>query len=85
MLSDLRNVVARAFGIAFKVPDYVVEIYKTFPLNIPDYNGDDSWTLPMPARFVVSADGIIRKVDVDPDYTRRPEPEDTLQFLKRLG
>jgi peroxiredoxin len=38
----------------------------------------------MPARFVVSQDGIIRKVDVDPDYTRRPEPEDTIEFLTQL-
>jgi peroxiredoxin len=85
VLSDLHNEVARRFGLVFTVPDDVIEIYKTFPLNIPDYNGDESWTLPMPARFVVSQDGIIRKVDVDPDYTRRPEPEDTVEFLRGLG
>jgi len=40
--------------------------------------------LPIPARFVVSKDGIIRKVDADPDYTRRPEPDDTIAFLRTL-
>ncbi|MGH7660748.1 MAG: redoxin domain-containing protein [Vulcanimicrobiaceae bacterium] len=84
VLSDLRNEVARRFGIVFEVPDDVIEIYRTFPLNIPDYNGDDSWTLPIPARFVISRDGVIRKVDADPDYTRRPEPQDTIEFLKTL-
>lgn len=84
VLSDLHNEVAARFGLVFALPDYLVNIYKSFPLNIPDYNADDSWTLPIPARFVVSQDGIIRKVDADPDYTRRPEPEDTIAFLRTL-
>lgn len=84
VLSDAHNEVAKRFGLVFTVPPYVVEIYKSFPLNIPDFNGDQSWTLPMPARFVVSQDGIIRKVDVDPDYTRRPEPDETVEFLRHL-
>ena len=84
VLSDLHNEVAARFGLVFTLPDYLVNIYKSFPLNIPDYNADDSWTLPIPARFVVSQDGIIRKVDADPDYTRRPEPEDTIAFLRTL-
>lgn len=84
VLSDLHNEVAARFGLVFKLPDYVIEIYKSFPLNLPDYNADDTWTLPIPARFVVSQDGIIRKVDADPDYTRRPEPDDTVEFLRGL-
>jgi peroxiredoxin len=84
VLSDLHNEVAKRFGLVFTVPDYVVAIYKSFPLNLPDFNGDDSWTLPIPARIVVSKDGIIRKIDADPDYTRRPEPDDTIAALKEL-
>lgn len=34
-------------------------------------------TLPMPA-VVVDADGIIRWIDVHPDYSARSEPEDIL-------
>ena len=84
VLSDLHNEVAARFGLVFRLPDYLVKIYKSFPLSLPDYNADESWTLPIPARFVVSQDGIIRKVDADPDYTRRPEPEDTIAFLRTL-
>ena len=84
VLSDAHNEVAARFGLVFSLPDYLVDIYKSFPLDIPSYNGDDSWTLPIPARFVVSKDGIVRKVDADPDYTRRPEPEDTIAFLRQL-
>jgi len=28
---------------------------------------------------------MIRSIDVDPDYTRRPEPEATLEVLWELG
>jgi len=38
----------------------------------------------MPARFVIDRGGIIRYVDSDPDYTTRPEPEDTVTALRTL-
>lgn len=38
----------------------------------------------MPARYVIDAGGTIRSVDADPDYTRRPEPVDTLAFARDL-
>ena len=38
----------------------------------------------MPARFVVDKTGIIRAADVDPDYTTRPEPSQTMSVLKSL-
>ena len=36
----------------------------------------------MPARFVIGQDGIIRYAEVNPDYTRRPEPADMLPAIK---
>jgi peroxiredoxin len=41
-------------------------------------NGENSWTMPMPARVVVDQSGIVRYIDIDPDYTKRPEAEKTL-------
>jgi peroxiredoxin len=85
ILTDRGNVVATKFGLTFALPDYLRALYATFPLDIAKYNGDDSWTLPMPARFVVDRWGVIRSVDTDPDYTTRPEPEDTLAALRTLS
>lgn len=85
MLSDRGNEVASRFGLTFKLPDYMIAIYKSFPLILPDFNGDDSWSLPIPARFVVSQDGIVRAADVDPDYTRRPEPAATIEVLRGIA
>ena len=48
-------------------------------VDLPKFNGDKSWSLPMPARLVVDDNGIIRASDVSADYTQRPEPEKTLK------
>ncbi len=51
-------------------------------VDLPRFNGDNSWELPMPATFVVDRDGIIRWASVDPDYTVRPEPEQVLEAVR---
>ena len=83
ILSDPGNEVAAAFGLRFRLPDALVALYRSFGNVLPTVNGDTSWTLPMPARFVVGQDGKILYAEVNPDYTRRPEPEDALPVLRR--
>ncbi len=84
LLSDPGNAYAAALGLRFEVPDPVKEIYKGFGLVLPKYNGDESWTLPIPARLVVDRSGIVRAADIDVDYTRRPEPEKTVADVAAL-
>ena len=76
---------ASQFGLTFTLPDYLRALYATFPLDLAQYNGDASWTLPMPARLVIDRQGVIRAADSDPDYTARPEPEETLGALRALS
>jgi len=85
ILTDRGNEVAARFGLRFALPDYLREMYRTFPLDLEKFNGDATWTLPIPARFVVDRHGIIRAAESDPDYTTRPEPEDTLEALRALS
>ncbi|TXM73798.1 AhpC/TSA family protein [Methylobacterium sp. WL12] len=85
ILSDPHNAVAAAFGLRFPLPDYLVELYRSLKNDLPAFNGDPSWTLPMPGRFVVGQDGTILYAEVNPDYTRRPEPEDMLPALRRTA
>jgi len=81
VLSDAGNKVAESFGVSYQVPEYQQELYKTVFINLPFINGDDSWTLPLPATFVISQAGIIQGVFVDPDYTLRAEPAEMLATL----
>jgi peroxiredoxin len=83
ILSDSHNDVAAAFGIRFALPDYLVDLYKNLKNDLPAFNGDQSWTLPMPARYVIGQDGTILYAEVNPDYTHRPEAEDMLPVLRQ--
>jgi peroxiredoxin len=83
ILSDVRNEVATAFGLKFVLPDDLIELYKSLKNDLPTFNDDPSWTLPMPARYVIAQDGTIVYAEVNPDYTSRPEPEDMLPALDR--
>jgi peroxiredoxin len=81
LLSDPGNAYAAQLGLRFELPDDLREVYKGFGLDLPVLNGEGSWSLPMPGRFVIDARGVIRATDVDPDYTHRPEPQKTLDDL----
>jgi peroxiredoxin len=82
ILSDAHNNVAAAFGLRFTLPHYLVDLYKQLKNDLPAFNGDDSWTLPMPARYVIARDGTIVYAEVNPDYTQRPEPSDMIPALR---
>lgn len=85
VLSDPGNSTAAAFGLRYELPDYLIEVYKKFEIDLGRFNGDDSWTLPMPARYIVGKDGELVYAEVNADYTRRPEPSETLEFLKSIA
>ena len=84
ILSDHAGDLAASFGIRFRLPDPLIDLYRSFRNDLPLINGDDSWTLPMPARYVIGQDGVIAYAEVNPDYTRRPEPAELLPVLERL-
>jgi peroxiredoxin len=84
VLSDHGNEYAAKLGLRFKLPDDLKQVYLSFANNLAVRNGEDSWTLPMPGRFVIDAGGIVGAVDVDPDYRYRPEPEKTVEDVKAL-
>ena len=81
---DSNSDVAEAFGLAFTLPDDLKQVYLGFGNDLAVRNGDPSWRLPVPARFVVDQEGIVRFVQADPDYTYRPEPETTVEALRRV-
>ncbi len=85
ILSDPGNEVAARYGLKYQMPADLIAIYQQFGLDIPKHNGDDSWTLPIPAALIIDNEGVVRHANINADYTNRPEPEDTLAALKALG
>ena len=85
ILSDPGNVTVARYGLRYQMPDDLIAIYQQFGLDVAKHNGDDSWTLPMPAALIIDGDGIVRHTNINADYTNRPEPEDTLAALKEIS
>ena len=84
ILSDHGGEIAAAFGLRWRVQDELKAVMTAFKVDLATFNGEPSWTLPMPARYVIAEDGVIAYSEVNPDYTRRPDPSELLPTLRRL-
>lgn len=84
VLSDVGNIVARRFGLVFMIDPSVRAAHRQVGADLPAYNGDETWELPMPATFVVDQTGTVRLSFVDPDFTRRLDPSNVIARLQEL-
>jgi peroxiredoxin len=84
IVGDKGGELAEKFGLRWHLPEDLKTIHKQLGADLVAFNGEDSWTLPMPARYVIGQDGIIAYAEINPDYTRRPEPSDVFPILDRL-
>lgn len=84
VLADKDNNIANQFGLTFALPARLREIYGNMGLDVPRFNGNDSWELPLPGRFIVDRKGIVRSSEVHPDHTMRPEPAEIIDIMKAL-
>jgi peroxiredoxin len=78
------NTVARQYGLVHSFPPELRELYLQFGIDLAVHNEDDSWTLPLPATFVIDQHAIIQSADVRVDYRNRAEPTQTIEILKQL-
>ncbi|MFN0022762.1 MAG: peroxiredoxin-like family protein [Parvularculaceae bacterium] len=82
VLSDMDNGYALLLKLAFYVGDEKKKLMQFAGWNIPPYNANDNWTLPVPATFIVGRDGLVKVRHIDPDYRRRMDVEDILAGVK---
>jgi peroxiredoxin len=84
ILSDVGNRIAERMGLVFELPQALRQIYERFGIDLPTYNGDTSFKLPMPATYIIGQDSIIRFAFVNADYTRRVEPSVIVSQLEKM-
>lgn len=84
ILSDTGNRVAEGMGLVFELPLALRPIYENIGIDIPAYNGDDSFKLPVPATYIIGQDGVIVYDFVNADYTLRLEPAEIVTRLATL-
>lgn len=81
ILSDLHNAYARRLDLLFEIEPAVREIYMSRGLSLPEYDGDESWELPVTAVFVTDENRRVLYAWTESDYTQRPDPEELLAAL----
>ena len=82
ILSDMDNGYAMSLNLAIWVGAELQEFMRKIGRMLPQYQGNDSWTLPIPATFVVGKDGRVKARFVDPDYRKRMTLEEVIAALK---
>src|SRR5262245_60911435 len=75
VLIDRGNEVARQYRLVHGFPPDLIALYKQFDIDLAVHNGDNSWTLPLPATFIIDQHAITWSADVCVDYRNRAEPE----------
>lgn len=84
-LVDRGGRVARAFGLRWKLSPELRAAELQSGLDLPKVNGEASWTLAMPARYVIGPAGLVEFADVSADYTRRGDPSELLPVLNQIS
>jgi peroxiredoxin len=78
VLADPGCEVAARFGLAYTIPEYHRDYYRSILVNIPFVNGDESWRLILPATYVLSSVGRVVYAQAHADFRVRPEPEEVM-------
>jgi peroxiredoxin len=81
ILTDTDNGYALSLNLAIWVG---AEIQKMMAgrRDLPAFQGNHSWMLPIPATFVVGRDGLIKARFIDPDYRNRMMVSDMLAAMR---
>ena len=82
VLSDSGNRIAREYGLVYTSSQVNTGTLRELGVELADFNGDDTNTLPAAATFVIGQDGRIRFASVSGDYRWRVGPEEVLAVLR---
>lgn len=82
-LTDAANGYALSLNLAIWVGLEMEAVMHGAGVDLPRYQGNSAWFLPIPATFVVGRDGIITARFVDPDHRRRMETDELLAAVRQ--
>jgi peroxiredoxin len=82
-LIDPDNGYAMMLNLVFWVGEAMSRLIAGIGNDVPRYQGNDSWLLPIPATFVVGRDGLVRERFLDPDYRTRFTIEALVEAVAR--
>lgn len=85
LLSDSSARAIRAFGIAYRVDAATIARYKEYGIDLDASSGDTHHALPVPAVYIVDADGVLQFSYVHPDYRVRVPSDVVLSAARAIA
>ncbi len=85
LLSDSTNEASKAFNLIFDLDDRTQSRYRNYGIELESWNASGEWKLPVPAVFVIDADGVIRWRHVDEDYSKRLAPKKLIEAVETVA
>jgi peroxiredoxin len=82
VLSDAGNAVAHRYGLVFRQSEAATVTSRELGIELSNFNGDDSNTLPAASTFVIGQDGTIRFASISGDYRWLVGPDEVLAALR---
>lgn len=81
-LTDLDLSYALSLGLVSWVGSELKDIYAQRGIDLPRFQANELWMVPIPATFVVGQDGRVKARFIDADFRRRMEIDDVLKALR---
>ncbi len=85
VLSDTAGHLAQALGIHYQLSAAFRDLYEQYGIDLPARNRDGSWSLPLPATYVVARGGGIAFAYVQADFFERLDPAVAVHELEKLA
>jgi peroxiredoxin len=82
VLTDIDNGYALMLGLTIWVGNEIINLYRERNLDLPKFQGNEGWFLPIPATFVVGSDGIVIARFIDANFRKRMEVDELIRALK---
>lgn len=84
LISDQDHALAKKLGLAFKLDEKTLKLYKKYGIDLAGSQGNKGDTLPMPGTYVIDTKGEVVYAYVDPNYKKRAEPQEVLEVVEGI-
>jgi peroxiredoxin len=81
ILSDVDNAYALSLGLVMWLGDQLKDLMMRHGVRLDDIQGNENWTVPVPATFVLDRAGLVVARSVEPDIRKRMDMHDIRRAL----
>ncbi len=82
ILKDAGGRVANEFGLNWTVPPEIRKLYLGLGIDLAKFNGDERWSVPLPARYVIGRSQVIEYAEINANDEQRLNPSDLFPALE---